>query len=379
MRLVCLALACLTALCLAVGIASGLSTCKTLDLELVKKKRIEAIRGQILSKLRMPKEPEEEQEEAEIPAGVLSIYNSTLELIEEQKQQPDPGTRMLDEEDYFAKVINKFDMKDNTTKLIMFDMNEVRSKIGDYHLLSSAELRLLIKKANMPPGDDQRLEFYSLQGEHRLYLGSRFITNAWQSRWLSFDITPTLKGWLNGKEEEQGFEVKLHCGCGKPEDKFLFEISGLPKGCRGDKCVLQKNMKRPHILTMSIPQNQSSLLTSSRKKRQTSTADTYTDQTENCVVRNLYIDFRKDLGWKWIHKPKGYHANYCMGSCTYIWNAENKYSQILALYRQHNPGASAQPCCVPEAHDPLPILYYVGRQPKVEQLSNMIVNSCKCS
>jgi len=51
-------------------------------------------------------------------------------------------------------------------------------------------------------------------------------------------------------------------------------------------------------------------------------------QTEACSVKSLYIDFRKDLGWKWIHQPTGYFANYCMGSCTYIWNAENKYSQV---------------------------------------------------
>lgn len=53
--------------------------------------------------------------------------------------------------------------------------------------------------------------------------------------------------------------------------------------------------------------------------------------------------------------------------------------QVLALYNQHNPGASAAPCCVPQALEPLPIVYYVGRKPKVEQLSNMIVRSCKCS
>lgn len=41
------------------------------------------------------------------------------------------------------------------------------------------------------------------------------------------------------------------------------------------------------------------------------------------------------------------------------------FSQILALYKHHNPGASAQPCCVPAVFDPLPILYYVGRQHKV--------------
>lgn len=81
------------------------------------------------------------------------------------------------------------------------------------------------------------------------------------------------------------------------------------------------------------------------------------------------------------------------------------FKQILALYKHHNPGASAQPCCVPQTLEPLPILYYVGRQHKVawpgptclqtiqdeatltddrshfqvEQLSNMIVKSCKCS
>lgn len=53
--------------------------------------------------------------------------------------------------------------------------------------------------------------------------------------------------------------------------------------------------------------------------------------------------------------------------------------QILALYKHHNPGASAQPCCVPQALEPLPILYYVGRQHKVPipQLSN-IHSEVKC-
>lgn len=79
--------------------------------------------------------------------------------------------------------------------------------------------------------------------------------------------------------------------------------------------------------------------------------------------------------------------------------------QVLALYRHHNPGASAQPCCVPQDLEPLTIIYYVGRRHKVridfitfisaqqklnlnnaqcnflqvEQLSNMIVKTCKCS
>ncbi|KAJ3590847.1 hypothetical protein NHX12_008795 [Muraenolepis orangiensis] len=377
MRLALLALA---AACV-LGHAAAMSTCKTLDLELVRKKRIEAIRGQILSKLRMPKEPEAEQagEGQEIPASLLSLYNSTEEMLKEEQEEPAISVQQ-EKEEYFAKELHKFIMKpsDNSTKQnlpMSFNMSEMRQSIGDFQLLTSAELRLLIKNPSIM--SEQRVELYEGLGASARYLASRFLTNQLKDKWLTFDITETLQKWLQSSEEEHGFQLRLFCECGQSsmDSTFSFSVSGIDQA-RGDTGVLQKKMQKPYILAMSIPKNSSS--PSSRKKRSTE-AGGCTDQTESCCVRKLYIDFRKDLGWKWIHKPKGYHANYCMGSCTYIWNAENKYSQILALYKHHNPGASAQPCCVPQALDPLPILYYVGRQHKVEQLSNMIVKSCKCS
>ncbi|GAA6235742.1 transforming growth factor beta-1-like [Lates japonicus] len=274
---------------------------------------------------------------------------------------------------------NDTDGTKSTNVQMHFNISEIRQSVGDYRLLTSAELRMLIKKTTIR--SEQRVELYRGLGASARYLASRFITNEWKDKWLSFDVTETLQNWLKGTEDEQGFQFRLFCGCSENgesvESTFSFSISGITSG-RGDIGTLQLMTQPPYILTMSIPQNVSSHLTS-RKKRSTETRDTCTAQTETCCVRSLYIDFRKDLGWKWIHKPTGYHANYCMGSCTYIWNAENKYSQILALYKHHNPGASAQPCCVPQALEPLPILYYVGRQHKVEQLSNMIVKSCKCS
>ncbi|KAF7651946.1 hypothetical protein LDENG_00103510 [Lucifuga dentata] len=381
MRLTCLLL---MVVCM-VGSVSGMSTCKTLDLELVKKKRIEAIRSQILSKLRLPKEPEPDQagEEEEIPIPLMSLYNSTKDMLKEQQSQThtDISTEQ-EEEEYFAKVLHKFNMTrtnitDQNVKML-FDITKLRESVGDYRLLTSAELRMLIKNPTI--FSEQRVELYQGLGTSARYLASRFITNRWKDKWLSFDVTETLQEWLKGSEEEQGFQLKLFCECSQStvDKKFSFSISGITTD-RSDLVMLTTmTQKPPYILTMSIPQNVSSQLTS-RKKRSTETEAVCTDRTETCCVRNLYIDFRKDLGWKWIHMPKGYNANYCMGSCTYIWNAENKYSQILALYKHHNPGASAQPCCVPQALEPLPILYYVGRQHKVEQLSNMIVKSCKCS
>lgn len=92
----------------------ALSTCSPLDLELIKRKRVEAIRGQILSKLRLPKEPEidEEEESQTIPVELLSIYNSTVELSEEKTM--DPGlapTEETAEEEYYAKEVHNFQME----------------------------------------------------------------------------------------------------------------------------------------------------------------------------------------------------------------------------------------------------------------------------
>ncbi|KAI2655864.1 Transforming growth factor beta-1 proprotein [Labeo rohita] len=250
----------------------------------------------------------------------------------------------------------------------------MKQSIPDHRLLSQAELRLRIKNPTMD--QEQRLELYRGTGDQARYLDTRFVSKDLANRWLSFDVKQTIIEWLQGSEEEESLELRLYCGCKTDQqsaDKFLFTISGLDRH-RGDTAGLSEMMAKPYILALSLPSNGNSLA-SARRKRAVGTDETCDEKTETCCMRKLYIDFRKDLGWKWIHKPKGYFANYCMGSCTYIWNAENKYSQILALYKHHNPGASAQPCCAPAVHDPLPILYYVGRQHKVEHLSNMVVRS----
>ncbi|XP_005745096.1 transforming growth factor, beta 1a [Pundamilia nyererei] len=370
-----------------VGSVHNLSTCNTVDLEMVKKKRIEAIRSQILTKLRLQKAPEEAGEKEEIPANLLSLYNSTSEILKEQQvlEEENIPTEQKEEE-YFAKVVNRFIMKvknnSNTnykpTVISMsFNIAQIRSNVGGNLLLTRAELRMLIKEPMIL--SEERVELYYSQGTSTRYHASRFVTNMLKDKWLSFDVTEPLRTWLQGNENEQKFELRRYCECGMPHDDgtLNFIISGTTSK-RGDTKELEKlNQQLPYIFTMSIPKTNHSK--SLRTKRSTDTADSCNTQSHNCCLKKLYIDFRKDLGWKWIHKPTGYYANYCMGSCTYIWDAENKYSQILALYKHHNPGASAQPCCAPQTLEPLPIIYYVGRQYKVEQLSNMIVKSCKCS
>lgn len=361
---------------------AALSTCSPLDLELIKRKRIEAIRGQILSKLRLPKAPEVDEEEAsqDVPAELLSVYNSTVELSEEKAKEPVSLTEEIEEEEYYAKEVHKFQIEilaSNPNNDLWFNIMKINQTLGSKGIIHQAELRMLVpkKKQLTDPTEEQRVELYKVTGENTHYLDSLFITKTQDQKWVSVDVTQTLKEWLQKSEEKQRFQLKPHCQCDNPHGKNEVPIAAL-FGTRGDTGTLNA-LLRPHILVMSLPADRQRNRRS-RSKRQAETDGVCTEKNDGCCVRSLYIDFRNDLGWKWIHKPSGYTANYCSGSCSYFWSSENKYSQVIGLYRHHNPGASAQPCCVPQVLEPLPIIYYVGRQHKVEQLSDMIVKTCKC-
>jgi hypothetical protein len=84
--------------------AAGLSTCKTIDMELVKRKRIEAIRGQILSKLRLASPPSQvDVPTGPLPDAVLALYNSTRDRVAGESADPEPEP----EADYYAKEVTR--------------------------------------------------------------------------------------------------------------------------------------------------------------------------------------------------------------------------------------------------------------------------------
>lgn len=82
---------------------------------------------------------------------------------------------------------------------MFFNISVIRESVGDYRLLTSAELWMLIKQPTIP--DEQRVELYQGLGTSARYLASRFITNQWRDKWLSFDVTQTLQDWLKGTGE----------------------------------------------------------------------------------------------------------------------------------------------------------------------------------
>lgn len=106
---------CLVGLLLAARLATvalGLSTCSTLDMEQFKRKRIEAIKGQILSKLKLAKPPSQFPEPEDASPDVVAIYRSTRDLLQEKaNERAATCERQRSEEEYYAKEVHKIDMQ----------------------------------------------------------------------------------------------------------------------------------------------------------------------------------------------------------------------------------------------------------------------------
>uniref|UniRef100_A0A3P8P275 Transforming growth factor beta n=1 Tax=Astatotilapia calliptera TaxID=8154 RepID=A0A3P8P275_ASTCA len=387
-------------------VAFSLSTCSTLDMDQFKKKRIEAIRGQILSKLKL----------AEVSRDIVSIYNSTRDLLQEKaNERAATCERQRSEEEYYAKEVHKIDMQrfypsENVIsptlfspyfRRLTFDVSSMEKNASN---LVKAELRIFRLQNPGARVSEQRIELYQILGYKDVtsptqrYIDSKVIRTQTEGEWLSFDVTEAVSEWLNHRDRNSGFKISLHCPCCTfvPSNNYIIpnkseeleaRFAGIDDNLiRGrDLKVFRKwqhSVRGPHLLLMLLPSyrlESQSQHKNHRSKRALDAAYCSKNVQDNCCLRSLYIDFKRDLGWRWIHEPKGYEANFCAGACPYLWSADTQHSKVLGLYNTINPAASASPCCVSQDLEPLTILYYIGKTPKIEQLSNMKVKSCKCS
>ncbi|KAL7863110.1 hypothetical protein SRHO_G00120940 [Serrasalmus rhombeus] len=398
--------------------AEGFSTCQSYDLDEHKSKRIEAVRGQILSKLRIrsPPDPASAPRPDAVPLEVMLLYNSTKELLKERARHAEAACdRESSEEDYYAKEVQRVDMlpqrADNNAinpqplspyfRVVRFDVTNVERNSST---LVKAEFRIFRVQNARARATEQRVEIYQIlksdevTGPSQRYIDSRTVQPQAKGAWLSVDVTETVKEWMAFRERNLGLKLSVHCPCctfvpstnnivpNKSEelearfagvDDDLMRQSRRPGATKGQ---IEFSTKTPHLILTLLPTDRlDNPAKKNRKKR--AAADTTTcsrNADQGCCLRSLYIDFRRDLNWKWIHEPKGYRANFCAGNCPYLWSADNHYNMILPLYNKMNPEASASPCCVPQDLEPLTIVYFLGRTPRVEQLSNMVVKSCKC-
>uniref|UniRef100_A0A8D3CTX1 Transforming growth factor beta n=1 Tax=Scophthalmus maximus TaxID=52904 RepID=A0A8D3CTX1_SCOMX len=364
----------------------SLSTCTTVDIDHIKKKRVEAVRGQILSKLRLTSPPQTTGP-SQVPFQVLALYNSTKELIEELGRDRHQSCGQDNTEtEYYAKEIYRFNMisgppenndlsycpKGITSKVFRFNVSTMEKNSTN---LFRAEFRALRIPNPGAKKNEQRIELYQILQKDdpkakQRYIGGKNVLTKGTPEWVSFDVTETVREWLMYRQTNLGLEISVHCPCHtfRPNGDIIENANEVLevkfKGTDADYDDLSR-VKKPHLILMMLPPHRLDAQSSSRRrKRALDTNYCFNNYEENCCVRPLYINFRQDLGWRWIHQPEGYYANFCSGPCPYLRSADTTHSSLLSLYNTLNPEASASPCCVPQDLEPLTILYYVGRSPQ---------------
>ncbi|XP_032384230.1 transforming growth factor beta-2 proprotein [Etheostoma spectabile] len=400
-------------------LVEGFNTCHSINLDAQKSRRIEAVRGQILSKLRIrsPPEKDEAPPPGTVPPEVMLLYNSTRELLKERARLAESACeRESSEEDYYAKEVQRIDMLPPRTdtnavqpaapnphyRVVHFDVSGVDLTNST---LVKAEFRIFRAPNPQARASEQRVEIYQLlkpdeeSTSTQRYIDSRTVQPKAKGAWISVEVTETIKDWVSDPENNLGLKLGVHCPCCTfvPSTNNIVpnkseELEALFAGVDDEqlrqirkpgqvKGQADFSTKTPHLILTVLPSDRVDNPVKKNRKKRAAATDTTTcsrGADQGCCLRSLYIDFRRDLNWKWIHEPKGYKANFCAGSCPYLWSANNHYNLILPLYNKLNPEASATPCCVPQDLEPLTIMYFIGRTPRVEQLSNMVVKSCKC-
>ncbi|XP_030108828.1 transforming growth factor beta-2 proprotein isoform X2 [Mus musculus] len=214
-----------------VPVALSLSTCSTLDMDQFMRKRIEAIRGQILSKLKLTSPPEDYPEPDEVPPEVISIYNSTRDLLQEKASRRAAACeRERSDEEYYAKEVYKIDMPSHLPsenaipptfyrpyfRIVRFDVSTMEKNASNLVKAEFRVFRLQNPKARVA---EQRIELYQILKSKDLtsptqrYIDSKVVKTRAEGEWLSFDVTDAVQEWLHHKDRNLGFKISLHCPC----------------------------------------------------------------------------------------------------------------------------------------------------------------------
>ena len=179
--------------------------------------------------------------------------------------------------------------------------------------------------------------------------------------YTTFDLTAVLKPWLTSNPKGPlVLQVSAYCmdslHCNKP----VFD-DGL-----GDK--------QPKLIISKELEDDSS---QERLKRQSDGPGVGFCQPDlfTCCLYPLTINFKEDLGFDFILQPPEFSSNYCEGFCS-IYSDTLMTPRLYDLLRRI--GSSVEPCCVTHTTQNLEVLQKVNGVLVIEELQNVIVNSCRC-
>ncbi|XP_070279364.1 growth/differentiation factor 8-like [Myotis yumanensis] len=327
-----------------------------------KSSRIEAIKIEILSKLRLETAPNISKEAIR---QLLPRAPPLQELIDQDDVQWDGGSEgFLEEDDYHAtteKVITMPTAPDLLTqvegkpKCCFFNFN---SKI-QFNKVVQAQLWIYLRPVMTPTTVFvQILRLVEPMEDGTRYTGIRSLKldmSPGAGIWQSIDVKTVLQNWLKQPESNLGIEIKA-----LDENGRDLAVTFPGPGEDGLNPFLE-------VKVTDTPK---------RSRRAVGLDCDENSRETRCCRYPLTVDFEA-FGWDWIVAPKRYKAYYCSGECEFVLLQKQPYTHLV---HQASPSGSVGPCCNPAKMASINILYFNSKNQMIYgKIPSMVVDRCGCS
>lgn len=225
----------------------------------------------------------------------------------------------------------------------LIDVCELRFNVSKL-LVDGARVTLAELRVYQRPNKEQshncvRIEVCESYNNHTQYGGYNALDSEWslsnENKWISLDVTAVVQKWMyDPKTGDHRLTVTVKSTAGVGIDSHF---SPIYLGGAGEKNVGNDfDEPWPNILIWFVPHERVESISRRRNRRSLNWRFYKKRPRESrCCLRSLYIDFEKDLRWKWIHAPKVFMSTTARGRCPFLWGSEkqNHHSSIVALSR----------------------------------------------
>nr|AEM44544.1 myostatin [Verasper variegatus] len=346
--------------------------CATCDVrQQIKTMRLNAIKSQILSKLRMKEAPNISRD---VVKQLLPKAPPLQQLLDQYDVLGDDNRDVVMEEDdehaitetIMMMAIEPIVQVDAEPKCCFFSFTQkfqasriVRAQLW-VHLRSADEATTVFLQISrlMPVTDGNR---------HIRIRSLKIDVNAGVSSWQSIDVKQVLSVWLRQPETNWGIEINAFDSRGND----LAVTSTEP----GEEGLVSCRLTQ--IVITAQPFMEVKVSEGPRRVRRDAGLDCDENSPETrCCRYPLTVDF-EDFGWDWIIAPKRYKANYCSGECEYMHLQKYPHTHLV---NKANPRGTAGPCCTPTKMSPINMLYFNRKEQIIYgKIPSMVVDRCGCS
>nr|ADC40888.1 myostatin 1 [Rhabdosargus sarba]QLB38566.1 myostatin 1 [Rhabdosargus sarba] len=327
----------------------------------IKTMRLNAIKSQILSKLRMKEAP-----------------NISRDIVKQLLPKAPPLQQLLDQYDVLGDdnrdVVMEEDDEHAITETIMMMATEPESVVqvdGEprccfFSFTQKIQANRIVRAqlwVHLRASDEATTVFLQISrlmpvtdGNGHIHIRSLKIdVNAGVGSWQSIDVKQVLSVWLRQPETNWGIQINAFDSRGND-----LAVTSAEPGEDGLQPFMEVKISE-----------------GPKRVRRDSGLDCDENSPESrCCRYPLTVDF-EDFGWDWIIAPKRYKANYCSGECEYMHLQKYPHTHLV---NKAYPRGSAGPCCTPTKMSPINMLYFNRKEQIIYgKIPSMVVDRCGCS